>query len=666
MTHPRRSGPFDDPFFVAACLLVALMMIGLSLARYYGYNAGMLDLGVMSQAIWSGTQGKPLLQTAPDMGPRSRLAVHVELIYFALVPLYALWSSPQALLVAQGLLFVAGALPAYRLALRSTESILAARCMALIYLLYPVAQTAVLFDFHGDTLAMPLLLFALDAADRRDWRSFGLWSALALSCKMYIALPIAGIGAYLFLWGGQRRAGLITAAAGLIYGALAFLVVREIFKTPGLAGSAAGSYISHYFGAYREISSTALVRALNVAIIFGPALILARRGWRWLLVGSPLALAALLSTGPGGSYYYYYHHYAAVVPFIVMAVVDGAGRMRERSLSNDQRPTTNDQELAADKRSSFVVRRSSSQRTWRGDLIFTTLIVFISSALLVNTPLSPFFWQGSPGKGFDSTAYGSTSRDRVKDAFLAEYVTPQAAVAASMFLATHIANRETLYVVRYSDDSGGERLPRILPLVDMVVADALFDWRVVSGEKVLGKIDYEAAEIKELLGDPSFALRAERDGLLLFTRGDDGLRQEITALDAAELPPMSADFGPVQLLGAQVTAMGGRRYLAEFEWQLKGAPPTSRLVAISQFDGIPDARIVHLPSYVLLPTDQWQPGQVIRERFEIELPAEVAPGSYTWRTGWYDPAQSEAYATDQRSRLPGSVDVAITTIDVGQ
>ncbi len=34
---------------------------------------------------------------------------------------------------------------------------------------YPTALTSVLFDFHGDTLAMPLLLFALDALDQRAW-----------------------------------------------------------------------------------------------------------------------------------------------------------------------------------------------------------------------------------------------------------------------------------------------------------------------------------------------------------------------------------------------------------------------------------------------------------------------------------------------------------------
>ncbi len=634
-------------------LLVGGMLAWLSVRRYVGYNAGMLDLGNMYQAITSVLRGQPLVVTSTN-GNVSRLAGHVELIYYAFVPLVAAWRSPAALLVAQAALFAAGAVPAYRLALRRLDSRLAAHCVALIYLLYPVALTAVLFDFHGDTLAMPLLLFALDAADRRAWRTFALWAALALSCKMYMALPVAGIAAYLFLWGGRRRAGLITGVAALIYGAVAFLLLRELFRADSATGSAAGTYAKFYFGAIGEVGLTAGERLLNALVVFGPALLVAWRGWRWLLVGAPLALAALISTGPGAGYDFRYHHYAAVVPFVVMAVVDGAGRMRETSLSDAD---------ANMQRSRQHQKKPS--RSWRADLIFTALVVFIFGALMADTPLNPLFWLGLPGSGRDPSAYGVTSRDPLKDAFLAEHVPAGAPVAASMFLASHIADRETLYAVRYNDDPGGRRLPAILPKVDVVVADALFDWRILDGAALLGGVDYEAHEIAILLRDPGFALRAARDGLLFFERGGPGLRQEIAAADRAELPAAPADFGPIQLLGARVTAEGGRRYLAEFEWRLSGAAPAGQLLAVSRLDGVPDARIVHLPSYLLLPASQWRPGQIIREQFEVELPAGVVSGSYAWRTGWYEAARSEAYATDGRSRLPDSDEVEVARIEVG-
>jgi uncharacterized membrane protein len=328
-----------DHVIVQVALLVGVMLTWLSIARYAGYNAGMRDLGNMAQSIWTATQGLPLLHTAAWMGPRSRLNVHVEFIYYAFVPFYKLWSDPRLLLTIQAALFVAGAIPVYRIAMRRTQSVFVARCLATIYLFYPTAQTSVLFDFHGDTLAMPLLLFALDALDARQWLRYGLWTALALSCKFYVALPVAGIGAVLFLWGQtagtsakqqERRVGLLTSLLAICYGAVAFLVIRPLFATPGLAGmdKTSGWYLTHYFGELTEIWATLGDRVLSALVVFGPVFLIMGRGWRWLLPGLPVAFAMLLTTGPGGAYDFRYHHYALVVPFILMACIDGVTRQQ--------------------------------------------------------------------------------------------------------------------------------------------------------------------------------------------------------------------------------------------------------------------------------------------------------------------------------------------------
>ncbi|NWF80739.1 MAG: DUF2079 domain-containing protein [Chloroflexi bacterium] len=634
-----------DPVLWLAMLGVGTMLATLGLLSYRGYNSGMLDLGAMTQAIMSVLRGQPLVTTGPG-GNFSRLAGHVELIYVAFVPLLALWRDPQPLLLAQAALVALGALPAYRIARRRLDSRLAARCAALIYLLYPVALTAALFDFHGDTLAMPLLMFALDAADRRAWRAYAIWVALALACKLYIVVPVAGIGAYLFLWGGARRAGLISGLVAVAYGALVFFGVREAFAPPQLA-SAASAYVGHYFGALDTLGATLAPRLLNAVVIVGPAMLLAWRGWRWLLPALPLAAAALLSTGPGAGFHFSSHHYATVVPFVVMAVIDGAARL---------------QAAAAAAPPGMPVRR------WRADLVFATLIVGLTSALLVRQPLSPLFWLPGPAGGLDPSAYGLTARDRLKDAFLATYAPPRAApVAASMFLAPRLADRETLYVVRYPDDPGGERLPALLPQVDYVLADALFDWRVAEGATVLGGAAYERREIALLLRDPALGLTAAADGLLRFERNAPAsarLAQEVAIVPAHDLAEQTAYFGPIRLLGAAVEPLGGRRYQARFAWTATAPLPADRsLIAVSTLDGVA-GRIVHLPTFALLPTAVWPVGAIIREEFDLELPADLPPGRYTWRVAWYDPAHAEAYATDERSRFMGAAPVAVATIEL--
>lgn len=649
-TAPLSRTVLRDPALWIAAMIYVAVIGWLSAARYMGFNAGVLDLGTMYQAIASTLRGEPLMVTSAR-GNVSRLAGHVELIYYAFAPLIALWPDPRALLIGQTVLAASGAFPAYAIALRRLNSILAARCIAIIYLLYPTALTAALFDFHGDTLAMPLLLWFIDALDRRAWRTAVVWGGLSLLCKVYVAVAVAAIGAYLFLWGGQRRAGLATGMLAAAYGSIAFFIVRPFFEHAG-GEHIPNNYVAHYFGALDTLLSTAGERMLVALVVIGPALLLAWRGWRWLAASAPILIAVLISTGPGTTYHYAYHHYALVVPFIVLAVVEGAERLR--------RATEGTREISAprlpvDTPTSLVNASARSRPGWRSAVVFSTIVTALVSAVLVDIPINPTFWLGMPGIGVDQAAYGITPRDRIKQRFLSRYAPPRAPVAVSMFLGSHVADRATLYVLRYPDDPGGMRLPQILDRVDYAIADALFDWRTLVDGQLVGGIDYEAKEIAILLRHPNFGLIHQEDGLLLFARGihpEEALLQEIAFVRQSPLPERRiSERGPVQLLGAQIESLGDRRFRASFAWKLRDDPINQRLVAVSRLEGVEGARIVHLPSAVLQPTNTWLPEQIVLERFEIRLPDDVPPGQYRWVAAWYDPAHPEAYATDQRSRV---------------
>jgi uncharacterized membrane protein len=631
---------WKDPILLLLIGGFGLLLGWLSFARYHGYNAGMYDLGNMAQSIWNASQGRPLTITVSD-GQLSRLGLHVELIYYLFVPIFRFFPDPRILLAAQTLVFVLGAIPVYRIARRHTDRVVVARSMALIYLIYPTAQTSVLFDFHGDTLAMPLLLFALDAFEERAWRKYAMFVLLALSCKFYVALPVAGIGFYAFVWGGQRKAGLWTMAIAVLYGIVTFFIIRPMFAMSD--ASPTGSYMSFYFGQLGQIWATSGERLINAIVVFGPVMLIAWRGWRWLFVIAPVALAVLLSTGPGPSYDYRYHHYALVVPFLMMAMIEGF----ERS----QAP--------------------SRRRNIFGQLGLNVMIVIIFSVLLVDTPFNPLYWAGIPGQGIDSSAYGRTPRDAVKDVFLEEEVPERAPLATSQFLGAYLANREVLYLVRYADDPGSERIPTILPKVDYVLTDALFDYFIPLGDgNHGGGIDYEREAIGVVLRNPHFALVKERDGLLLFERDPPPatqLTQDVEVISSTATHTQTLFGDGIALVDAQLTHLpqqGERRYRADFTWTVNGEPPQHIYVAISRLEGVPHDRTVHLPTYALHPTREWQPNTLIHETFEMEVPDDVPAGEYPWRVGWYvlhHPASAE---TDERSRLPGSTEVVVGEIYV--
>ncbi|MBN1260349.1 MAG: DUF2079 domain-containing protein, partial [Anaerolineae bacterium] len=612
-----------DRWVLVAVIVMGGLLAWLSIRRFAGYNTGMHDLGNMAQSIWTGTRGRPLELTYKDAS-LSRLALHVELIYFLIVPLYRLFPSPVTLLMLQALLFVLGAFPLYALANRRLERPGMARIVAFTYLVYPAALSSVLFDFHGDTLAVPLLCFALEALDRRAWRGFAIWAGLALLCKFYVAAPVAILGILLLL-DRERRAGLIIFGMACLYGALAFLVIRPLAATAGAADTPAQAsilgYLRFYFGRVQNLAAfDPLPRLATALVIFAPALWLGWRAARWLVPALVVALPSLIAVGDISAYGFRFHHYALAVPFLCVAVIYGAARLRELQ--------TRAREIHA--RAPEGRRRG---RPWRGELGMTLAMTLMFTIGLIDVPLNPLFWVSPPGWGMDSWAYGRTSRDVVKDAWLVQHVPSETPVMTSMMLAPHLTDRFALYLFAYPSEPEFEPVVPRLARVDMAIADALFDYTapgVVTGfasghpHATLGGVLHDLPAIRLLLSDPEFALTETRDGLLLFERAPasgKALVQRVAALEAREASASLAEFDDaIALLDAGVV-LEGRRLHLHFEWQpLTSMVGQPALIAVSRLDGVPDARMVHLPTLALRPTFSWLPGQVIEEEFIVVLP----------------------------------------------
>jgi len=669
----RLSGPLDI-WAVIIIVAAGATLMWLSIRRYTAYNAGMMDLGNMSQAIWSATQGRPLECTYVE-GNLSRLAHHVEIIYFLLAPVYALFPSAVTLLIVQALLYAAAGFPLFALAYRRLQHRWAARLIVMIYLLYPVAQAAVLFDFHGDTLAMPLLIFAFDALDRRVHWSYGLWVVLALTCKFYVSVPVAVYG--LVLWvSGERRVGACTASAGALWFLVTNFVIRPHFAPVSYVPpeATAAGYIGVYFGQLRELFTSPgllLPRLLTAGIVFAPGLWLGRRAFRWLAPAAAVALPALVAGGLVAAYDYRFHHYALVVPFVVLASLEGAVRLRQRAPGH-----------------------------WHYDVAMQAAIVVLFAALLVDTPVNPLFWTSPPGWGNDPRAYGATSRDAMKGRWL-ERVPDRAPIMASFFLAPHVANRSVLFLPQIRDyvDEGAAQalLDQRLGSVDYVVLDALFDYVAPSmvpptsdsgiafisrsalggghPEPVVGGVLYDSEAIKAVLSRSDFALVSAQDGLLLFRRRDVTsvdveweellLTQSVEVETVAEPPHLAASFGDViGLVETSVTPVAGDRYRLRYTWLALDDPGSADpWFAVTELDGVDDARILHVPTIALYPTTEWRQGEVIVEEFEVDLLDHVAPGAYALRVGWYDSGHVHAYATDERSRIDTLVDVGTLQVN---
>ena len=616
--------PFRNPWFILLFLSGFVMMAWLSLARYHAFTTWAFDLGAMSQAIWRTTQGDPLIFTVEGIA-FSRLARHVELFYFLLAPLYALRPSPTTLLIFQAGLYALGGLPVYALAQRRLHSRWVATAVSAIYLFYPVAQTAVLFAFHGDTLAMPLLLFAIDALDRKAGIGYWLWLLLALSCKFYVAVPVAALGVILWLQ-GRRRIGLITTLVAIAWFGLAFGVIRPFFAPPEAVQveATAASYIGYYFR-QMNLSVTGLTRLSNAVIVFVPALLLAWRAPYWLLPAAAVAVPVLISSGPGPSYDYRFHHYALAVPFLLAAAIYGAANHRAIEVQ---------------------------AKGWQARVLLSLIFTLIMTVFLVNTPLNPRFYNPPSGSGMGLdplSGVAVSARDRMKADWLAPLAAGNKPIAADRLLALPLVNREILYLVPPENNP----LEQLLPQVDYVAVDALFDFALENAGHIEWGVRSDYETIGALLQNPAWGVVDMRDGLLLFSDKGAMLAQAVELAEMAGERPFLAQFDDkIGLVDVIIEPLGDNRYLLQCDWvALRPLSETPPLIAVSRPDGLAQTRIAHLPTLGLLPTTEWPVGQIVRETFEFTLPEDTLPGQYPLYVGWYETGSLFAAETDQRSRV---------------
>ena len=334
-TAPR-TGAARWPLVALWCGVVAYagLFSWLSVQRHRGFFTGRLDLGNMTQAVWSIAHGD-LLSTTDIAGRQiSRLSVHVDPILALFAPVFRIWPDPEILLVAQAAAVALGAVPVFLLGRRRLRDDRLALAGAALYLLYPPLQWATVTEFHPVTLAAPLLAWAIWAADAGRYGWLAASAGLALLTKEEVGLALVVLGIWMAVQ-GRRRAGAWLAGVSAAWVAIAVGVIIPA------AGSGASPLADRYarFGD----GPGGAVKGLLLRPWEGPQAL--GLDWRYLLallvplallpLGAPLLAAGALpevllnvlsSHGPQHEIIY---HYAAVpAPFLVCAAVVGLARLR--------------------------------------------------------------------------------------------------------------------------------------------------------------------------------------------------------------------------------------------------------------------------------------------------------------------------------------------------
>ena len=322
-------------------IVYTLDMSRQAVLRYEVFQATAFDLGNLDQVLWNTIHGRLFQFTNQAIdwyGPPTRLAVHFEPIILPLSLLYAFHADPRILLVFQTLVLASGALPVFLLTRYFLpEWPLLGALMAVAYLLAPALLGVNIFDFHPVALATPLLLYAILALTYRRYGWFILACVLAAACKEDVPLNVALLG-ILVVWKYKLpRLGTLLIIGGILWSALAFLVIIPHFYP--------GAQHNNFWYRYEQLGSSPGVAIVNIILhpwllfttfitldrLYYLANLLRSTGFlpllapEWLIPALPTLAVNLLSTDPN-TYSGVYQYNAAIIPFIMIAAIHGTRR----------------------------------------------------------------------------------------------------------------------------------------------------------------------------------------------------------------------------------------------------------------------------------------------------------------------------------------------------
>lgn len=414
-------------------LLWTALMAGLSVARHRAFWTGRFDLGNMVQAVWSTAHGH-ILQTTEVGGEQiTRLGAHADPILILFAPIWRIWPSPEMLLVLQAAIVALGAIPAFSLARRRLGDDRLALAAAAVYLLLPPLQYAVLFDFHPVTLAAPLLMTCIWAADDGRLWAFCAAGGLALATQEQIGVTVALLAVWM-AWRRPevRRRALYAAGAAAAYSLVMVTVVIPAFSVSG--ANPHGNRFGALGSSQTEVVETLVTRPwvlaevlaspgrlLYLPMLLAPVLFLA-------VLSPGLAVAALpqiaLNVFAGGEppRMVEFHYAVTLVPFLVGGMVLGLARLRSWS------------------RPAWLTRLARRDALAAGTLVAAVLV-----AGIVQGPLPIWGWipgghAGSPHHGFTPDAEARALARAV------DLVPDDVVVSASNAPGAHLSDRETVYL----------------------------------------------------------------------------------------------------------------------------------------------------------------------------------------------------------------------------
>ncbi len=299
---------------LSGAAVAAALLIAVSVRRHWSFESFAYDLGIFTQGLWNLAQGNGYYSSVRilDDSYSSVRGVHLltdhqSFLVWLILPVFRLFPVPETLLVVQGVGIALGGISVYAIARQYLVSeaggssgsgtwVMAA--LPLLYWAYYPMRNANTFDFHPETLMLPLLLAAiagLQSGRARSRALGGLALGVGMLAKETAPVMVMGMGLAWALGAGPLATRGFTRKLGWVLmplGLGAFAV--DLKLVPGWLGGShyhLQAHLDQYGGTLKDF---VLSPVLRPEIFWGNLLGPARQRFLFLTL-APLAFIPLLS-----------------------------------------------------------------------------------------------------------------------------------------------------------------------------------------------------------------------------------------------------------------------------------------------------------------------------------------------------------------------------------
>jgi uncharacterized membrane protein len=416
------------------------------IVQYLAFHTFAWDLGIYNQAMWTTAhQGRLFYYTCElyFVPNGSFFGIHFAPILFFIVPIYALFSGPETLLVIQSFVLALGAVPLYLLAKQNINRV-SAIVFSLCYLLNPLLHGVNSYDFHVEAFFPLFMLLSLFYLEKKNWLRFFASLVLSLMVMEQISYIVAFLGFYV-LWTFRGRilsairahridirsiaVPLLTFALGISWFFFSQFIIGTINPHPPPELIAGQNFavlgvndpkniplyvLLHPDKAWNALTFDFYSKFSYLVFAFAPLMFLSILSPVVLIGALPWFGLILVSSYP--PYYQMGFQYSAlIIPFIFVSAILGMAK---------------------------VVNVDSNGRTAKKILT----LVMISSIIfcIAFSPLSPLIQGGYPSPAY--VAPEITDHARLLNTFV-NLVPQNASILTQDNIFPHVSNRANAYVI---------------------------------------------------------------------------------------------------------------------------------------------------------------------------------------------------------------------------